>query len=1043
MIRSVVLSSIRLAVLVLVVVGVVLVLGFSQAGHVAVETMPEVRPVEVQVQTEALGLSAYEVEQFITVPLEDEFNGVPFTEHLRSRSVPGLSTITLTFKPGTDLYKARQLVTERVAQGPSVVNVGTPPVMIAPLSSEGRVMMVALSSKTVPLTDVSTTAFWRIRPRLMAVPGVAAVAIWGQRDHQLQVLIDPARMTKAGVSLEQVVNTAGDATWTSPLSFLEASSPGADGLIDMPNQRLTVQHILPIQKPADLAAMALEDTGNKLVRLGDVATIVEDHPALRGDAVLKDGAGLIMVVEKLPGANTLSVTKGVESAMADLQRGMPGVTVDTTVFRPATYVESALHNIGIAALVGFLLLVVWLGVSARSWRVALIGLIATVLPIAAAVAVLGAFGVTFNTMTLAGLVMALGVIIDDVVVGTHTLKRRLEHPIDSDDGRPEAEIIAEAYVEVRRPLGWAVAIILLAGLPLLLLNGLGGAFVQPVVLAYSLAVLVSTAAALIVTPVLVDLLIRHRPSSAGLTAVGVWIQRTFERSLRAFLGQPVWAYAAVVVLVLGGAAGLSQIRIGSWLAPAQDRNLLVQWQAAPGTSLPAMDRLAASAGDALRATPGVRNVASHVGQALLGDRTVNVDSAETWITLDPQADYATTVAAVTRTINGFPGVTHTLSTYPEESLAAISAETTGALTVRLYGTDQQTLTTEAQHVRAQLSSIPGVTDPRIGTLVEQPAVQIETDIPAAARYQLKPGDIRRQTAVLIAGIPVGSYYHDEQIFDVTVWSKPEVRANPAGIGDLLIDTPAGGRVPLKSIARVTVQPSPTGIDHDRASRFVDVTANVAGTGIGPALAEATARVKQLSLPLGYHAEAFSDVQDARGNDLNVLLAGLGAAVAAFLFLQAVFQSWSRGALVFAAVPLAAVGAVLVSLLTDGTLTVGVLVGVVLVLGVALRNTVLLVRRIQREEAGDAATPAVDLVVTATKEAAGPVAVTAVALVLALLPFAVAGNVAGMEVLRPVALAVIGGMVTSTLLTLAVLPALYLHLVPRAPAVADAAPGAAS
>ncbi len=1037
MIRSIVRASLRLSVLVMVAVGVILAVGIIGSGHASVDTLPEFLPTQVRVQTEALGLSAAEVEQFITVPLEDEFNGVPYVDSLRSRSVPGLSAIDLTFKPGTDIYTARQLVTERVAQGPSVVNVGTPPVMLEPLSSESRVMMIGLSSMKVPLIDLSTMAFWRIRPRLLSVPGVANVAIWGQRDLQLQVLFDPVRAAKAGVSLEQVINTAGDSTWTSPLSFLEASSPGADGLIDMPNQRITIQHVLPIQKATDLAQVPVEDTEGRMVRLGDVATVVESHPPLRGDAVLGDGTGLILVVQKLPGANTLSVTRGIETAMADLESGMTGVSVNTTVFRPATYIETLLKNVGFAALAGFLLLAAWLGISTRSWRVALIGVVAIAVPIVAALMVLYAFGATFNAITLAGLVMALGLIVDDAVVGARTLRHHLEQHRGSDDDRSRAEVICESYVELRRPLGWAVAIILLAVLPLLLLNGVAGSFATPTVIAYSLAVLASTAAALVITPVLANFLFRYAPASTRLGSLASLIERRFDRPASWLTRRPIWAYVAAAVLLVVGLASLSQMRASTLIPPIQDRNLLIQWQAAPGTSLTEMDRITEGAGRALRSTRGIRNVASHVGQALLGDQVVNVNSAETWITLDPNADYASTLTAIRQVLGAYPGVRHTLLTYPEASLDAAPTNTGKAVTVRLYGTDQKTLATEAEQIRQSLWTLDGVVvDPKIQAQLEEPSVQIQTDIPAAARYGLKPGDIRRQTAVLIAGIPVGSFYHDEQIFDVTVWSQPGIRDDLTDVANLLIETPSGGHVPLKDIARVTMQSSMTEIDHDRASRFLDVTADIAGRDFGSAVRRVSSRVGSLQLPLGYHAEVFSEMQDRQSADLNLWLGGLAAVIAIFLLMQAAFRSWGRAVLLFVTLPLAAVGVAPAALLTDRSLTLGVMVGLVLVLGVAVRNGILLIRSFQRMEEGGGDTRRIDLVLAATKEAAPPVVIAAVAIVLALLPFVVRGDIAGMEILRPLGSAVIGGLVTSTLLTLVILPALYLRFVLRSPAATD-------
>ena len=1031
--RSVIKSSLRLSVLILVAVGVILAVAITGASRTAVDTLPEFLPTQVQIQTEALGLSASEVEQFITVPLEDEFNGVPFSQHLRSKSVPGLSAITLTFKPGTNLYEARQLVTERLAQGPSVVNVGTRPVMLEPLSAEQRVAMISMTSRTVPLNDLSTAAFWRIRPRILSVPGVANVAIWGQRDVQLQVLFDPVRATKAGVTLEQVLNTAGDSTWTSPLSFLEASSPGADGLIDLPNQRLTIQHILPIRTPQDLAAMPIEDMpGGKIVRLGDVATVVQDHPALRGDAVVGSDPGLILVVEKLPNANTLAVTKGIETAMSDMAKGMSGVAVDTSVFRPATYIETALRNIALAALVGFLLLALWLAASTRSWRVTLIGIASIILPLVGALVVLHAFGVTFNMMTLAGLVIALGVVIDDAVVGADTVKRYLERHTDPEGGAIASELIVEAYVEVRRPLGWATVILLFAGLPLLLLGDVTGSFVTPIVVAYSVAILASTATALVLTPVLTNYLFRLGKSAIQPQRQEGRVAKVIGGAWSATVQRPVWAYIAIAILVAAGAASVSLSRSGPLIPTLQDRNLLVKWTAAPGTSLTEMNRLTNDAGQRLRSTSGVLNVASHTGQALLGDQAVSSNSAETWITLDPSADYASTLQSIQHVVDGYNGVGHTILTYPQASLDAAPKSNGKAITVRLYGTDPDALTGAARTIQRSIASIEGIgVDSKVESQTVEPSVRIQTDVPTAARYGLKPGDVRRQTAVMIAGIPAGSYYHDQEIFDVTVWSLPAIRQNVADVGNMLIATPSGGQVQLSKIARVTIQPSPAEIDHDRASRFVDITANVTRGDLSRAVEQVTENVRTVQLPLGYHAEVFSDRQEQQSANLDVWLAALGVLVAVYLLLQAVFRSWSRATLLFVTLPLAAAGSLLAALLIGAPITLSVLIGLFIVLGVAARNGILLIRSFQRfEETGVHSSP-FELVLAGTTEAVGPVLITAVAIALWLLPFIVRGSIAGMEIMRPLGVTVLGGLATSTLLTLVILPALYLSLVIRA------------
>jgi Cu/Ag efflux pump CusA len=407
-------TSLKFRLLVLALAAGVLALGVVQLQGSRVDALPEFSPPYIEIQTEALGLSAAEVEQLITVPLEaDLLNGVAFLQEIRSDSVPGLSSIVMTFEPGTDLYRARQLVAERMTQAHALPNVSKPPVMLEPVSSSSRAMVLGMTSSSMSLIDQSVLARWTIRPRLMGVPGVSNVSVFGQRDRQLQVLVDPAALAAKGVKLGDVIKTTGNATWVSPLTFLEASTPGTGGFIDTPNQRLSVQNISPIVNAGTLAQVAMEDHPGLL--LGDVATVVEDHQLLIGDGVVGDGSGLMLVVEKFPGANTLEVTRGVEAALRDLAPGLNGLTVDSTVYRPASFVETATSNIGLVLLIGLLLAVLVVGLVRFSWRAALVTLITVPLAVAAAAVVLDLFGVTMNLLVALGLAGALAVVVADSV----------------------------------------------------------------------------------------------------------------------------------------------------------------------------------------------------------------------------------------------------------------------------------------------------------------------------------------------------------------------------------------------------------------------------------------------------------------------------------------------------------------------------------------------------------------------------------------------------------------------------------------------------
>ena len=546
MMRAIVGWSLRFRLLVLGLAAASLLFGFVQLPHVPVDVVPEFTPPFVEVQTEALGLSAEEVEQLITVPLEaDLLNGVAWLDSIQSESVAGLSSIVLLFDPGTDVIRARQMVAERLTQAHALPNVSKAPIMLQPLSSTSRVMMVGLSSDELSLIDMSVLARWTIRPRLMGVAGVANVAIWGQRERQLQVQVDPERLRAAGVSLLQVVETTGNALWFSPLTFLNASTPGTGGFIDTPNQRLSVQHISPITTAAELARVPIEPddplepgTEGSGLTLGDVANVVEDHQPLIGDAVVNDRPGLLLVIEKFPEANTLEVTRSIDEAIEALRPGLLGVEIDATIFRPATFIETAIGNLAIALIIAFALMALTLGTLLFSWRALVICLVAIPLSLAAGGLVLYLMGATINAIVVAGFALAVGVIVDDSVIGVDSIVRRLRVPLPEDQGKPMASVILEATVEGRSAIAYATLIILLAVLPVVFIGGAAGAFLPPLVISFALAVLTSTLVALSVSVALGLILLPQAPVARRESPLLRWLQSRYQAALSLVINRP-------------------------------------------------------------------------------------------------------------------------------------------------------------------------------------------------------------------------------------------------------------------------------------------------------------------------------------------------------------------------------------------------------------------------------------------------------------------------------------------------------------------------
>jgi CzcA family heavy metal efflux pump len=1047
MTSAIVRASLRFRLLLVGIAAGLLVLGVTQLRDAPVDVLPEFTPPYAEVQTEAPGLSAQEVEQLITVPLEaDLLNGVQGVETIRSESVPGLSSITMVFEPGTDIYRGRQLVQERLTQAHALPNVSAPPTLLPPLSSASRVLMIGLSSDELSGIDRSVIARWTVQPRLMGVPGVANVAIWGMRDQELQVQVDPRRLRDRDVTLNQIVSTTGNAQVVSPLSYLEASTPGTGGFIETPQQRLQVRNVVDkIADPQELGKVAVEGTGGKL-RLGDVTDIKVDHQPLIGDAIVGGGEGLMLVVEKFPSANTREVTEGVEDALEDLSPGLSGVNTDASVFRPASYIDDALGNLGIAALIGAGLLVLTLIVFLRQWRAIVVALITIPLSLIAAALTLDALGETFNAITLTGLAIAVAIIVGDAVTGAERVARRMHARREAGDEAPTASIVTEATSEIRSPLVYGTLIALLAIVPLAVMDGRPGAFFEPMALAYALAVVVATVIAVTLTPALLFLLFaKGRPGPVENTVasrVGGSYQRTLSGMLRrpgpALIGAGVCALAALIVLPLLN---------GSLVPSFKDRDVLVRLDGAPGTSNPRMTQISRDLSTELRAIPDVENVGAHVGRAVSGDQIVDVNSSELWVRLASDADHDRTIGAIEQAVEKVQGVSREVVNYSTETIREVGAlrdgenpvkgsgldVLTGAdkpLVVRVYGQDLDVVKREAQKVRDLVADVDGVVDPQVENQTDQPTLRVEVDLDKARRYGIKPGDVRRAEASLLQGIQVGSIFQDQKVFSVIVQGVPEIRRNVQDVRNLLIDRPDGGTVRLGDVADVTVERTPAVIQRDAVSRRVDVEAGVDGRSLGDVKADIENRLQDVRFPLEYHAEVLTPTTSKEIGSATMIGFAIAAVVATFLLLQAAFRSWGLAAVVLASLPAALVGGVLVALIDGADLTLGAFAALVTLFGLAARNGVQVVGGLQDDRRADG--ELVELVGHGARERFIPIVATAVGLACLAAPFALMGSPAGLEILHPMALVLLGGLVTTTVVALFVLPAAVVRFAGEAP-----------
>ena len=714
MMKWIVGSSLKFRFLVVAAGAAMVFVGVGQLRNSPVDVFPEFAQPRVEIQTISLGLNATEVESLVTVPLEQSLQGLPDVEIVRSKSVSGLSSIQLLFERGTDILFSRQLVAERIGTvTPTLPTWAAPPALVPPLSSTSRVMKIGLTSKNLSLMEMSVITYWKIRTRLLQVPGVANVPIWGERLRQMQVQVDPQKLREYGISLDQVMDSTADSLDSGLLQFSEGSVIGTGGFVETPNQRLTVQHVMPIVNPTDLASIPIEKQNGKQIVVSDVAELVWGHQPLVGDAVINDGEGLMLIVEKLPWANTLDVTRGVEAALVDLQPGLPGIEVDTTIFRPATFIEVSLDNLTKALLIGILLVILVLIAFLFEWRAALISVLTIPLSLVAAGLVLHARGETINVMVLAGLVIALGVIVDDAIIDVQNITRRLRQHRQEGSTQSTASVVLQASLEVRGPIVYATLIILAAVVPIFFLGGLTGAFFGPLAFSYVLAVAASLVIALTVVPALSLILMSN---SAALerrsSPLERWLEGGYERILAPIVTKPRWAYLVSGLTLAVGVAVTPML--GQSLLPSfKERDFLMHWLTAPDTSVGEETRISVRACQELRKIPGVRNCGAHIGQAFVMDEVVGPYFGENWISIDPKADYDKTLASVQELVNGYPGLYRDVQTYLKERVREVLTGSSEAVVVRLYGDDLSILRKEAEKVLAVMKGIDGLIEQQI------------------------------------------------------------------------------------------------------------------------------------------------------------------------------------------------------------------------------------------------------------------------------------------------------------------------------------------
>jgi Cu/Ag efflux pump CusA len=844
--------------------------------------------------------------------------------------------------------------------------------------------------------------------------------------------VDPQVLQARGVTLNQVIRTTGNAVWVSPLTFLQASTPGTGGFLETENQRLGIQHVLPITSPSDLAQVSVENmTGPPLV-LGDVATVREFHQPLIGDAVVDEDPALMLVIEKFPEANTAEITAALEAALEDLKPGLSGINVDTSVYRPASFLESAMQNLGTAFLVGLMLAALLLGLFFRSWRVALVGLIVLAVSATAAFLILSLLGIGLNVVVFAGLILALVVIVTDVVTDLNGIRRRQEP-----EGESRHTLISSALQQTRNAVVFAGLSMALVLLPVLFLTGVNQALFVPLVLSFLAALAVALLIAWLLTPALALTLLAGQERTPQLPNKA---RDRVAKVIETAAGKSRWVVAAGALLAVAGVAGLPLLAAGQPSVTAlQDRILLVQWNGLPGTSNSEMGRISALASKELANLPGVAGVGGHVGRAITSDRVVGPNAGELWVTLTADADYPTVADAVDEVVAGYPGISGSVATYGQNRLDVERNRSQHEFSVRVFGVDPQVLRKTAENVRDMMSGTPGLVDPQLSLPLLQPIAEIEVDLDKAQQAGVKPGDVRRAAATLLQGIDVGFLFEQQKVFQVVVKGTPATSSSLTSVKELLIDKPDGGHVRLSDVADVKVKAHESVITHIDTSRHIDVIAQVDGRSIGDITAEVNARLATLDFPTEYHAQVPSRYSEQQSNVQLVWTVAGAALLGVLVLLQTAVGSWRVALAVFLALPVALSGGVVAAFLTGGIGSLVTLLAFAALFGMAVRDSILLVRGAQAsvttndQAAADAWEESrrqygsSSAILRAAQERVVPLLIAAVISAAFLIPLVVFGGGVGRETILPLAIVVWGGLVTHALLVLVLLPTLLILL----------------
>ncbi len=1021
MLNSIIRFSLRYRLVVIAIALVVLVYGGYVLWHLPIDVFPDLNRPRVTIMTEAPGLAPEEVETRITFPLESVLNGATGVQAVRSTSSAGLSIVNVEFEWGTDIYIDRQIVGEKVALAADRLPRGVRP-QLTPISSiMGQVMLIGVHSKdgiTSPM-ELRTLADWVVRQRLLTVPGVAQIVTMGGERLQYQALVNPESLVKYGITLHDVETALGNSN---------ANATG--GYLDIGTSEYLVRSMGRLQTIEDLQKVVVKADAERPVLLRQVARVVEGAQIKRGESALNGQPAVILVVSKQPGADTRKLTERITEAIEGLRSTLPkDVVIDPTVYQQRSLIDMSITNVIEALRDGGILVVIILFIFLLNFRTTFITLTAIPLSIVTAGLVFKWFGMSINTMTLGGLAVAIGELVDDSIVDVENIFRRLRENKHSARPKNPLVVVYEASSEVRNSIVFSTILVVLVFVPLFALGGMEGRLFTPLAVAYIVSIIASLVVSLTVTPVLSYWLL---PNAKFMEHEEDGLLLRFLKSVGGFAIRFSVKNPWPVLLVVSAAVGVSVFTVTQigrdFLPPFNEGSVQVNALAPAGTSLEASNSIGQMVDERLMMVPGVATVARRTGRAELDEHAMEVNTSEIILTLDPKGDRSReeVLEDIRESLKLVPGVVTSSEQPLQHLISHMISGVKAQIGIKLFGDDLTVLRNKAEQIKKAISGVPGVTDLLVEQQVEIPQLQIQIKRDELARYGLSVADVNEFIETAMQGRTVSELLQGQRSFDLVVRLDEPYREDVEYLRRLMINLPTGGGVPLSMVADVVEATGPNTINRENVRRRIIIQCNTAGRDLGSIVGDIEARLAPIraSLPPGYFIEVGGQFESQQSATRMIGLLSLVSLACMFLALYTLFGSVNLSLQVLSALPMAAIGAVAALILTKQSLTVASLVGFISLAGIASRNGILLIAHylhLVRHE-GESFTP--EMIERAGKERLAPMLMTALTAGIALVPLVLSAGEPGKEILYPVATVIIGGLISSTLLDFFVHPALF-------------------